>query len=179
MMKPRADKFEYAANKEEIMTIQGEVQRHKSLFEDRKNIIEMEQANRVFYVYTPVAFDEGYRSFVKGLLESLDSITPHSKKLKRHKKGFTEYSTIEEVERLMPLIKKRINSKRLQKAQMQLCKEEGRRFKEEMFVLMVCIHTGFEHGVIKAKRIEEMAKWLSEDQGKANLLVGLFLNKGL
>ena len=170
-MKPRADKFLYGAERENLMDIQGEVQRHKAPIEEDDTISDVEKSNRVLFLYTAVAFDEGYRAAIKQLKEDVGQYCAVNKKLKKHKKNTLHYTETEEVTSLMPLIKRRIKSKRMIKAHKEL---KGEDFDQTTFILAMAIHTGFEHGFMKGSSVEETAKWVAKDDERAEMLVSLF-----
>ena len=172
-MKLRADKFEIVADSEHLERIQGEVHRHKAIY-DGENLATREGANKILHLYMCIAFDEGYRAAIEQLKEDVGQYASKPIKLKRRsKKGFVEYSSSEEIQALQPLVKKRVDSKRQIKAQKQFDKEHNREFEQERFILSMCIHTAFEGGYLKGSSVEETAKWIAKDQERADLIVNL------
>jgi hypothetical protein len=171
MNKLRADKFDIIADKKSLMKIQEQAQKYKDDFGD---ISTIEGGNRLIHLYSQIAFDEGYRRCYQDTMETLKSYHPSGvKKPKRRRKGWFEYIEEGDIESIVPLIKRRIASKRQRKEQKKLDEENGRKFCEEHFILSMAIHTSFEAGYLKADSIEEQAKIVCRDQDQANIVLQL------
>lgn len=168
----RADKFDYVAEKEDLMTIQGEAQKYQ---EDYAKIEDLsKRANTTLYLYLQIAYDEGYRKVLAELKNEMPHLSEQIKIVPR-KKGWFEY--IEDdtaIEKILPLLKKRIKSKRQRNAEKKHKEEQGGEFSEEIFTLCMVIQTGFEQGYAKASSLEETAKIVCKDQERADLVMSLF-----
>lgn len=164
-MKLRADFFNVAADDEGLESIQTEI---KKYIKDIEKLDENLQIDIILYTYLQIAMDEGYR---RGL-EELKKIDVASDKVKilPRKKGVFEYiDNGEEIKNLLPLVRRRINSKRMRNRIKKERLGKGKEWIEEQFVLSMVIHTGWEHGYLKANTVESIVKNVSDgDEEKIN-----------
>lgn len=168
----RADKFHMVAEPEDLMTIQGQAQ----LYKDQVDKIEdlRDRANHTLLLYLQIAYDEGYRKVMRELKEDMSYLKDQINIVDR-RVGWFEYIEDENtITDLMPLVRKRINSKRQRNAEKKFKEEQGQEFSEEMFTLSMVIHTGFEQGYCKADSLEETAKIVCKDKERADLVMELF-----
>lgn len=168
----RADKFHVVAESEDLMTIQGEAQKYSDQVKKIKD--PKDAANHVLLLYLQIAYDEGYRKVMRELKEDMSYMKDQINIVDR-RVGWFEYIEDENtITDLMPLVRKRIASKRQRKAQEKHDLENGREFEEERFVWSMVIHTGFEQGYCKADSLEETAKIVCKDKERADLVMELF-----
>jgi len=165
VMKIRADRFTVLPGDEELEKIQEQVHLYSDWFDEEE--MDMKSANLLATIYLKVSMDEGYRCVFKKLAKEVPHKTIEEAP---RKKGCLEYVEDGEAEALLPLVKRRMNSKRQRKA---FLKDKGE-FVEEYFLMSMVIHTGFEAGYNKAHTLEEIAKIISSDQERADMLVELF-----
>lgn len=171
-MKFRADKFDVIAEAQDLMTIQGEAQKYKDQFDGMEDNVD--KANKLLTLYLQIAYDEGYRRVMRELKETMKYVADKIDIVDR-KVGCFEYIEDEDtIINIMPLVKRRIKSKRQRKAQAEYDKKQGREFEEERFVWSMVIHTGFEQGYCKANSLEETAKIVCGNEEKANIVMELF-----
>lgn len=167
-MKPRADYFLEIADTEAIKIIQSEVQKYKEDYEKE----ESESVHKVLLLYLQVAMDEGYRRVMEDMKK--DDLTGSKINIVERKKGWFEYvEDHDEIKSLVPLVKRRINSKRMRNRIKKDWDKQGKEWSEDLFCLMTVIHTGWEHGYMKGTSIEETAKWVAKDQERADLLINM------
>ena len=105
-----------------------------------------------------------------------DALTGSKINIVPRKKGWFEYiEDHDEITKLIPLVKRRVNSKRMRKRVKKDWEEQGKDWDEENYVLMMVIHTGWEHGYMKANTMEHMAKiTCGGDQERADMILGIF-----
>jgi len=167
----RADKFDFHAADADIQVIQGEAQRYADDMDKMENTAN--KGNRILHLYLQIAYDEGYRSVMEEL--KLDSLSGKNVEILPRKKGLFEYIEDEStISKIIPLLKRRIKSKRQRKEFKKHGEENGREFCEEMFMLSMVIHTGFEQGYAKADSLEETAKIICKNQESADMVMELF-----
>jgi hypothetical protein len=159
------DKFKYTPSYKERMKIQERFQKTNI---DR-NVTDEQLMESIVFYYTAIAFDEGFRSATKENVETLKDYIYKDhlnmpKPLKRRSKKVLHYAVPEGVVILYDLIEKRLKSKKLRKNQYLYWQEQGIKFEEEMFLIMVCMNTGFEAGFSKASSMEHFIKSVSNEQ---------------
>ena len=169
MFKLRADNFLYPADNKAMMKIQEIMQKYyKDEFGEPETI---KDANTVLNVYAQIAFDEGYRRAIDEAKKDYEFIAKHRKiKAKPRKKDWFEYINDGDLKNTFPLCQKRIASKRQKKSRIKYCEDCGIEYSEEQFVLSMVIHTFYEAGYLKAQSIEEQAKIVTGNEGRAKLL---------
>lgn len=171
-MKPRADKFFTAADSNGLKTVQEQAQLYKDDYPEDK--MDEQQANNILLLYLQIAMDEGYRRAMEEM--KADALTGSKINIVERRKGWFEYiEDADEVKKLVPLALKRIRSKRQRNAAMKLKEKQGLEFSEEAFTLSMVIHTGWEHGYMKANTLEHIAKiTCGGDQERADLILDIF-----
>lgn len=169
-MKPRADYFLEIADTEGLKTIQGEAQKYKDDYKGE----DLQTANLVMGLYLQIAMDEGYRRVMAEMKK--DALTGSKINIVPRKKGWFEYIEDEkEFHGVVKLAKRRINSKRMRKRIKKDWDEQGKEWDEENFIFLMVVHTGWEHGYLKANTLEHMAKITCGGDGeRADMILGLF-----
>lgn len=175
MFKLRADNFLYPADNKAIMKIQEIMQKY---YRDELDEPEtMEDANTILNVYAQIAFDEGYRRAIDEAKKDYEFIAKHKTiKAKPRKKNWFEYVDDGDLKNAFPLCQKRIDSKRQKKSKIKYCTDNKIEYSEEQFVLSMVIHTFYEAGYLKAQSIEEQAKIVTGNEGRAKLLSDMLKN---
>ena len=132
------------------------------------------KANRVMMLYAQIAYDEGYRKAMRELKEERQMYSDKIQ-IKPRKHGLFEYvEDFKTISDIVPLIKKRMLSKR-QKASFKKHKEsQNQVFTEEMFMLSMALHTGFEQGYAKASSLEETVKIVCSNPDVAQMAIEMF-----
>lgn len=171
-MKFRADKFIYIAEEEDLMKIQEQTQFQAAARFDGD--LDVSSANSLLLLYLQVAYDEGYRR----VMADLKQTAPYAKdniNIVERKLGWFEYiEDVKTVKGMLPLVRRRIKSKRQRAYHKKSSEEQGREFEEEYFMISMIIHTGFEQGYAKADSFEETAKIICKNQEMADLTMELF-----
>ena len=181
-MKRRADNFLMPCDWEAMEIIQREMQQYKEYLDDIREKAEKADnvnlyANAILGLYLRIAMDEGYRRVIEELKHDYKDTPYILENIKEKPRAYNVVEYVDEGEdkTLAPLIRRRIKSKRQRKRWAQACADSpGQNDCEENFVLMMVIHTGFEHGYLKAQSIEETAKIICKDQERADMVVELF-----
>lgn len=170
--KPRADKFYAIADEEALGVIQGELQRYKDWFPKAESF-EEKDAHTLLFLYLQIAMDEGYR---RAMEEMKKDVAGGGVKIVPRRDGWFEYiDDDKEAKSLTPLVKRRVKSKRQRAAQKKLWEGNGKKWSEEHFVLAMVIHTGWEHGYMKANTMEHVAKiTCGGDKERADLILDMF-----
>jgi len=181
-LKRRADNFIVPCDWEAFEIIQNEMKQYQDYLDETYKKAEEEEkpfiyANAILGLFLRLAMDEGYRRVIDELKEDYKD-TPlilENIKAKPRKYNVVEYVDEGEDKTLAPLIRRRIKSKRQRKKWKEACKDSPEQNDtEENFVMMMVVHTGFEHGYLKAQTIEETAKIVCKDEERANLVTELF-----
>ena len=133
------------------MKIQEQAQKYRGEYK----VKTIADANILLNLYAQISFDEGYRVNME---ETKKDITYSKIKIKNRRKGWFEYIDDGDIEKVYPLTKRRIASKRMRKSQLDHWAEQDKGWDEELFTLSMVMHTFFEAGYLKADTIEEQAK---------------------
>lgn len=171
-MKPRADFFSEVADDEGLKAIQGEAQKYKD--DEGFNGEDVKSANNVLYLYLQIAMDEGYRRAMEEMKK--EKLTGDKVNIVPHKKGWFEYiEDRKEIDSVVQLVKRRINSKRMRKRVEKDWTEKGKEWSEDDYIFLMVVHTGWEHGYLKANTLEHVAKiTCGGDAERADMILKIF-----